>query len=293
VTRDEITMNIAVLGMGRMGQAIAERALRGGHRVSVWNRSPRKADGVVAAGGEEAPTVAVAVDGADVVITMLSNDQAVRAVAFGELRAAIGPGTVYVDSSTVSPELSGELAAAFPSFVALPVLGGPAAVREGHAVFLAGGDSAVVDSLNPLLTALGPVRRYGTAQLALTAKLTNNLLLLAEVAALAEAVAVGRSGGLSDDELRGLLEDNPLLPSGLKNRFEGVLTGAQEGWWTPGLGAKDAGLAIAIAGAAGVTLPVGEAVRRLYDRAAASGHGDADIAEVAALYGAPRQRATA
>src|SRR5581483_4679057 len=118
--------------------------------------------------------------------------------------------------------------------------------------------------------------------LALAAKLTNNLLLLAEVVALAEAVAVGRSGGLSDEELRALLEDNPLLPSGLRNRFEGILTGTQEGWWTTVLGAKDAGLAIGIAEAAGVRLPVSEVVRRRYDRAAASGHHDADIAEVSA-----------
>ena len=277
-------MNVAVLGMGRMGQALARRLLEGGHRLSVWNRSPGKAGDVVSAGAREAPTVAEAVAGAQVVITMLTKDEAVRAVAFGELQKTIGPGTVYVDSSTVSPKLSSELVAAFPRFVALPVIGSPAAVKSGKAVFLAGGGDEVVELLAPVLSTLGTVRRYDTAPLALTAKLTNNLLLLAEVAALAEALAVGRSGGLSDDDLRDLLENSPLLPPALKNRFEGVLTGTQEAWWTTVLGAKDAALAIEIARNAGVHLPVGDVVHQLYERTAASGCDDADITAVSSLY---------
>jgi 3-hydroxyisobutyrate dehydrogenase-like beta-hydroxyacid dehydrogenase len=207
-------------------------------------------------------------------------------VAFGELRPAIGEPTVYVDSSTVSPTLSGELAAAFPRFVALPVIGNPVAVRSGQAVFLAGGDGAVLEMIEPLLGSLSSsVRRYGTAPLALAAKLTNNLLLLSEVVALAESLAVGHSGGLSDEQLRELLGDhNPLLPPGLRNRFEGMLTGSQESWWSTVLGAKDAGLAVAVAGEAGVDLPLGKMVRRLYDRAAGAGRHDADIAAVTELY---------
>jgi 3-hydroxyisobutyrate dehydrogenase len=158
-------------------------------------------------------------------------------------------------------------------------------VRSGQAVFLAGGDGAVVEAIEPLLFSLSDtVRRYGTAPLALVAKLTNNLLLLSEVVALAETFAVGRSGGLSDDQLRELLGQSSLLAAGLRNRFEGVLTGAQEAWWSTVLGAKDAGLAVAVAADAGVELPVGEVVRRLYDRAAGAGYHDADIAAVTTLY---------
>jgi 3-hydroxyisobutyrate dehydrogenase len=209
-------------------------------------------------------------------------------VAFGDLRPSIGEATVYVDSSTVSPKLSGELAGAFARFVALPVVGSPVAVRSGQAVFLSGGDADVVESLKPVLSSLSDtVRRYDTAPLALTAKLANNLLLLSEVVALAETFAVGRSGGLSDDQLRDLLANSPLLPPGLKNRFEGVLTGSQDGWWTTVLGAKDAGLAIDVARSAGVELPSGEVIRQLYERVASSGHGRADIAAVTELYGNP------
>ena len=130
----ETGMDIAVLGMGRMGRALAARLLEGGHSVTVWNHSKGKAAEIVSAGGREASSVADAVDGVDVVITMLANDDAVREVALGKLRPSIGDKTIYVDCSTVSPKLSGELAEAFPArFVVLPVLGSPLAVRAGQA----------------------------------------------------------------------------------------------------------------------------------------------------------------
>ena len=282
-------MDIAVLGMGRMGRALAGRLLEGGHRETVWNRTRGKAGELVAAGAREAESVADAVNGVEVAITILANDDAVRAVAFGELRSSIGEATTYVDSSTVSPELSGELAEAFPRFAAMPILGSPGAVRSGQATFLVGGKPEVVDGLAPVLSSLSDsVRRYNAAPLALTAKLTSNLLLLSGVVTLAESFAVGRSGGLSDDQLRDLLGNSPLVAPGLKNRFEGVLMGSMEApWFTTVLGAKDAGLAVDVAREAGVGLPEAEVVRQLYEKAASLGLADADIAAVANLYRNP------
>jgi 3-hydroxyisobutyrate dehydrogenase len=279
-------MDIAVLGMGRMGRALAGRLLEGGHRVTVWNRSKGRAGELVAGGAWEAVCITGAVEAAEVVITTLANDEAVRGVAFGELRSSMGDKTVYVDCSTVSPGLSAELAGAFPGrFLAMPVLGSPEAVKAGQAVYLAGGNAGIVDRLGPLVSSLSEtVRRYDTAPLAITAKLAVNLLLLSEVVALAESFAVGRSGGLRDDQLRDLLGASPMVPPGLKNRFEGVLTGSQAGWWTTALGAKDAGLALDVARQADVELPVASVVRDRYDKAASSGLADADIAAVGELY---------
>ncbi|GGM77540.1 NAD(P)-dependent oxidoreductase [Dactylosporangium sucinum] len=279
-------MDVAVLGMGRMGRAIAGRLLGGGHRVTVWNRTPGRAGEVLAAGGREASGVADAVAGAEVVITMLADDAAVRAVALGELRAAIGAGAVYVDSSTVSPECSAALAEAFSGrFVAMPVVGSPVAVTGGHAMLLAGGEPGIVAHLGPVMTALsGSVRRYDSPHLALTAKLATNLMLLSEVVVLAESFAVGRAGGLRDEQLRELLGASPMLPAGVRNRFEDVLTGKQDGWWSTALGAKDAGLAVDIARRAHVDLPAADAIHHRYEQAAASGLQDADIAAVATLY---------
>jgi 3-hydroxyisobutyrate dehydrogenase len=226
------------------------------------------------------------VEAVDVAITSLAIDDAVRAVAFGELRSSMGDKTVYVDCSTVSPGLSAELAGAFPGrFLAMPVLGSPEAVKAGQAVYLAGGNAGIVDRLGPLVSSLSDtVRRYDTAPLAITAKLAVNLLLLSEVVALAESFAVGRSGGLRDDQLRDLLGASPMVPPGLKNRFEGVLGGSQEGWWTTVLGAKDAGLALDVAREGGVELPVATVVKHRYEQAASAGLDDADIAAVTELY---------
>jgi 3-hydroxyisobutyrate dehydrogenase-like beta-hydroxyacid dehydrogenase len=282
-------MDIAVLGLGRMGSALATRLLDGGHRVTVWNRTRGKAGAVVSAGAREAQSVADAVRDVDVVVTMLANDDAVRAVALGDLRSSISDQAIYVNCSTVSPALNTELAEAFaPRFVAVPVLGSPDDVRTGQAVYLPGGGGSVVDRLTPVLSSLSTaIHRYETASLASTAKLAINLLLLSEITALAESFAVGRCGGLSDDQLRELLGCSSMVAPGIKNRFEAILTGPQDGWWTTVLGAKDAGIAINLARSANIELPAAEAVKRLYDEAAASGLGHSDVAAVAELYWRP------
>ena len=118
-----------------MGATLVKRLLDGGHEVTVWNRSPGKAAELVSAGAREASSIAVAARDAEVVLVSLSDDAAVRAVALGEggLRASLQDGTSYVETSTVSPRLTEELAGIFPSFVAMPILGGPASVLAGQA----------------------------------------------------------------------------------------------------------------------------------------------------------------
>jgi 3-hydroxyisobutyrate dehydrogenase len=261
-------MKTAVLGMGRMGAALAGRLLAGGHEVLVWNRSPGKATDVVKAGAVEAGSLAEAVKAAEVVLTCLSNDAAVRHVALGDggVRGSIADGVPYIECSTVSPQLTDELAGMFDHFAAVPVLGGPAAIESGQATYLVG---------------TGP-QTHEMAGLASTAKLTVNLMLLSGVAALAESFTVGRSGGLHDDQLRELLGE--AVAPGLKNRFEALLGAPAAGWWTTVLGAKDAGLAIDVAEGAGIHLQVAPAVRQAYLRAAEQGHGDEDIAAVRYLY---------
>ncbi len=171
----------------------------------------------------------------------------------------------------------------FGAFVALPVLGGPAAVESGQATYLAGTGPLTLEVIEPVLAALGgTVRHYSMARLASTAKLTVNLLLLSGVVSLAESFTVGRSGGLDDDQLRELLSGG--VAPGLKNRFEALLGAPATGWWTTALGAKDAGLAIGVAEGAGVALQVAPVVRRAYLRAAEQGYADDDIAAVRHLY---------
>jgi 3-hydroxyisobutyrate dehydrogenase-like beta-hydroxyacid dehydrogenase len=284
-------MRIAVLGTGRMGTALARRLLSGGHEVVVWNRSPEKAREVVDAGAQAAMTPSGAMEVADVALTSLSDDAAVREVALGKggVIEWAKDGAPYIETSTVSPQLTGELAGLFSSFAAVPVLGGPATVLAGEATYLVGTADATFQRIEPLLTSFGgQVRRYGSAPLASAAKLAVNLLLLSHAVSLAESFAVGRAGGLSDDQLRELL--GGLAAPGVKNRFEALLGSVAQGWWTTALGAKDASLAVELARLGGADLQVAQAVRDAYFRAARTGHANEDIAAVRHLYDLSKDR---
>lgn len=283
-------MRIAVIGMGQMGRALATRLAEQGHTVTVWNRSPGRAGEALRHGASEAGSIAEAVAGAGAVITSLADDGAVRQVALGEggVRDALAEpgrdGVVYADASTISPSLSAELASAFGQFVAMPILGGPGAVREGRATYLAGGAPAAIEVLRPALDVLAAaVRRYQSPPLASTAKLASNLVLLVALNGLAEGIAAGRAGGLSDEQLRELFGDSPVVAAGVRLRLDALLEDGDPGWWTVDLGLKDARLATELAGGPD-ELPVLAAVQRRFGEASEKGCGDADIAVISRLY---------
>jgi 3-hydroxyisobutyrate dehydrogenase-like beta-hydroxyacid dehydrogenase len=279
-------MDIAVLGMGRMGQALAGRLLEADHHMTIWNRTPGKAPDLVDRGAAEARSIPEAVGGTQLAITVLANDDAVRAVALGDdgVRSALPDGATYVDSSTVSPSTAEQLADAFARFVAMPVLGSPSQAASGQATFLVGARDGCADAVDPLFPALSEKRiRYDQPAMAAAAKLSVNLMLLDGVVALAEAFAAGRAGGLSEDQLRELLGNSPMVAPGLKYRFEGILTGEQEPFWTTVLGVKDARLAVELGESGGGELPLTSVARDLYQKAASRSE-TADIASVTELY---------
>lgn len=279
-------MDLAVLGMGRMGRALAGRLLDSGHNVTIWNRTPGRAPDLIERGAKEAHSISEAVGGVQVAITILANDQAVKKVALGDegVRFSLPEGSTYVDASTVGPSTSQELADAFSRFVAMPVLGSPSQVSSGQAIFLIGAGDEGADAVAPLFPALSEKQiRYDRPATAAAAKVTVNLMLLDGVVALAEAFAAGRAGGLSDDQLRQLLGDSPMVAPGLKYRFEGILTGEQETFWTTVLGAKDARLAVELVKQAGGDLPLTSTAQALYEKAAARSD-QADIASVTEIY---------
>lgn len=279
-------MKIAVLGLGRMGQALAYRLQGGGHDLVVWNRSEGRADELVKSGATEAVSPRQAVADVEVAVSSLANDDAVRAVALGEDGVLEEMGDrPYVDASTISPSLSAELATNSLSFMALPILGAPQAVSDGEATYLAGGDPSVIEDVRPILDSLGgQVKRYERPDQASTAKLAVNLMLLSGLATLAEALTVGRTGGLSDDQLADLLGDSPMLAPGLKNRFDALIAGPGPTWWTTALAAKDARLVTEAARSQGKDLPLTSTVRDIYQTAADHGLDDEDIVAVAQLY---------
>src|SRR5438132_1782608 len=196
-------MRLAVLGMGRIGHAVAERLLGGYHEVTVWNRTPHKADDLVAKGARESATPAAAAEETEATFTSLTDDAAVRTVVTGEDGVAAGLGDgVLIDASTVSPSTTADLAEAVGGrLLASPILGSPKAVVSGEAGYLIGGPRELYDRLAPAYGALADAGRRvyvgEDAGVATTLELLSNHLLMSRIAPLAGTVPSAQACGLS------------------------------------------------------------------------------------------------
>lgn len=281
-------MKIAVLGMGNMGHAIAGRLLAGGHEVTVWNRSPHKADDLLERGAIEAPSAAEAAGSAEVVVTSLPDDAVVLSVVTGDggVAEALGESTIFVDMSTVSPDTASELEEALGGrSLASPILGAPQAVDSGQAIYLVSGPSKHFETLGPMYESLSENVRYLGADpgAALQLKLLANYLLLSGIVILAETVATAQAIGFDEKMLRGFLDESPLVAPALRNRLDALFSGKHEGWFATTLGAKDVRLAEELASRQGIRLPVAELVKRRYEEAASAGYSDEDLTAVIEL----------
>jgi 3-hydroxyisobutyrate dehydrogenase-like beta-hydroxyacid dehydrogenase len=171
--------------------------------VTGWNRSRDKAAPLVTAGmrwGESPKAVAAA---SDVVFSIVTDGAAVKAVALGPdgILAGRAKDGVYLDMSTISPEVSREVSAAFAkagrTMLDAPISGSPVTLEQGNASVMVGGDRAAFDKVTPVLLAIGPKVSYiGANGLAVQTKLSINLLLMVEVIAFGEAVALAEKGGV-------------------------------------------------------------------------------------------------
>jgi 3-hydroxyisobutyrate dehydrogenase-like beta-hydroxyacid dehydrogenase len=280
-------MRVSVLGMGRMGRALAGRLLDTGHAVTVWNRTAARATPLLHRGAALAPTPADAAAAADdAVLISLADDGAVRETLLSPIGVLAGlpDKPVVVDMSTVAPRTSRAFAEAVPGgrFLASPIAGGPAQLEAGEASLLVGGHRDCVDRLEGLLDDLAGMYIYcgedpGSAT---TLKLINNYVLMGGVAMLGEAIAAGQATGLDPGMFRNYLMCTPLVAPALHNRVDDLLTGDHEGWFSVALGDKDVGLAIQVAVEAGVDMAVAESVRARYQAAMEAGLGDKDITAV-------------
>ncbi|GAA4336023.1 NAD(P)-dependent oxidoreductase [Pigmentiphaga soli] len=251
-------MEIGFIGLGNMGAAMASNLLKAGHRVTVWNRSPARADALVAAGARRAATPAEAAAG-ELVVTMLADDAAVEGVVFGAdgLLAAAGP-ALHVSMSTIGVALADRLAQAHAEagrgFVCAPVFGRPAA---------AGADDALA-RCEPTFAAMGQkVFRIGAKPSAANVvKLCGNFMIMATIETLAEAMSLCRKSGVPEagllDVLTGTLFSAPVYQVYgeilLERRFRPA------GFAAP-LGLKDMRLVGEAADGAGAAMPLLELVK--------------------------------
>jgi 3-hydroxyisobutyrate dehydrogenase-like beta-hydroxyacid dehydrogenase len=281
-------MRIGFLGLGTIGEPIANNLRKAGHDITVWNRTVAKADHIVSKGGKLARTPRECAAGKDLVFTCLSDEKALDAVLAGPdgALAGLAKGDVLVDLSTAGVRAARSLAErsakAGIEFVACPVLGSKAAAEQAQIVLVAGGSAAGRDRARPALHAVcARMFELDRAPDAALMKLCVNAVGGAMITGFCEALALGASGGLPVPRIVEVLQASSFHSPVFLMKGELI----ERNDWAPrfaiALAEKDQRLAQEAAAEQGAKVPINEAVRRLFADAVESGRGDKDIAALA------------
>lgn len=296
-------MNIGFIGLGRMGAAIAQNLLLGGHTLAVYNRTPEKAEPLIRQGARLANSIAGACGG-DAVVTMLADDAAVEALAFGDqgIVASLRPGAIHVSMSTISVALSERLtlahAKAGQQFVAAPVFGRPDAARAGKLFIVAGGEPEAIDCCMPLFQAVGhsTLRIGNKPSTANLVKLSGNFLTATVIEALGEAIALVAKAGVDRRMYLDFLTST-LFTAPVYKTYGGLI--AEEHFapaqFAAPLGFKDIRFTIAAAEDLRVPMPLASLLHDRFVRLLAQGGEDLDwsgIGQLAARDATPAQPIT-
>jgi 3-hydroxyisobutyrate dehydrogenase len=281
---------VGLIGLGRMGSAMAERLAQTGIEALGWDRNPAAVRAFTASGGRAAPHVRAVASGAKLVITTITEDVGVRGLfqgADGMLRGDMA-GTLFVEMSTLQPATVRELAPAIEAhgarIVDAPVLGTIPNVRDGTLVALLGGTVEDVARVRPVLDVLAhEIIHMGPLGSGHAMKLAVNLGLAAFVQGLAESLALGEREGLSLEAMLAVLSVAPTANAWLSAR-KGVLTGERSDVTLDIRTLRKDVLSVLATGARdGVTMPLSGGVLAALSAAVAGDWGDRDIGELAAF----------
>lgn len=273
-------MNVAFLGLGVMGYPMAGHLVnKGGHTVTVYNRTFAKAEVWVAEhGGKVARTPAEAARGQDIVFACVGNDDDLRAVTIGKdgAFAAMGKGTIFVDHTTASADVARELQAAAKAlgfdFIDAPVSGGQAGAQNGVLTVMCGGDEApyakaeaVIASFARMCKLLGP---SGAGQLT---KMINQICIAGLVQGLAEGLHFGQKAGLDIEAVVEVISKGAAGSWQMENRHKTMNKGQYEFGFAVDWMRKDLGIVLSEARRNGATLPVTALVDQFYAEVQAMG----------------------
>lgn len=287
-----IMTRVAVLGLGAMGSRMAAALLQGGYDVSVWNRTPAKAQMLVNAGATAAATPAAAVANADFAIAMVRDDAASRHVWLdpntGAL-AALRAGAIAIDSSTLSPDWARELAAQAARrklpFLDAPVAGSRPQADARQLVYFIGGDAGDVQRAAPVLEQMGAaVHHVGSAGSGATMKLVVNALFGVQVAAIAELLGLLRRSGLDPTKAIEILATTPVCSPAAKVAAGSMLARNFAPMFPIDLVEKDFGYLLSAGANVSAELPLSRATREVFALAVDQHRGADNITGVAQLY---------
>lgn len=277
-------MDIALLGLGRMGRELVTHLIDAGHNVSAWNRSPEPTETVGRRGATIASSPAEAVEGADAILTVLFGPDAVRSIVI-EQALPIPRGALWIDVTTVAPadadEFASRAAPAGIRYVHSPVVGSLAPARAGSLAVLIGGEHDAVRQARGIVGLWADpdkIRTFDTPAKAAAAKLVANLALAISMEALSESLRLGEAGGLTPDEVLGLLSLTSIAPiAAMKGPV--VSSGDfDDTQFSAALLAKDLRLMLATAD---TPLPAAALVAAELQRAIDAGHGEKDFSVIA------------
>jgi 3-hydroxyisobutyrate dehydrogenase len=289
---------IALLGLGLMGMGMAGRLLDAGYPISVWNRTPGKAESLAERGAQVAQSPREAATGAAVVLSMLSDVPVCRDVWLGRGEALLGvtPGTILVESSTVTVDWIHELNNAARQYdcelVDAPVTGSKPQAAAGQLLFLAGGSVAAVNKITPILKAMGrDVVHVGPVGSGARLKLINNFLSGSQAAALAEALSLIERSGLDRQKALGVLTEGAPGSPIIKTLSGRMTERTYEPNFVLRLMAKDLRYAVSEADQQGLDLDMGRAALRVFEHAISAGQGEEDMSAVVEQFRSQAQNA--
>ncbi|CAB3787039.1 NAD(P)-dependent oxidoreductase [Paraburkholderia fynbosensis] len=277
-------MEIGIIGLGAMGREIARNLVAAGHTVTAWNRAGGNVEGVRMV---ESPAQALQ---ADMVLTMLSDDAAIRSVLLdANLLCQARPGLVHVVASTISVAFARELVeihgAAGVGYVAAPVLGRPDVAARGELNVLAAGASTALEKVKPALEVISKRVWYMGEEppMAYAAKIACNMMIAMAIEAMAEAVVLTETNGLSRERFFELILGT-LFGSRPYQTYSGnIIRNEYQPGFKASLGLKDLRLASEAAEQAGRALPMLAAVHVRMAETVDAGMGDRDWSAIAAL----------
>lgn len=282
---------VGLIGLGLMGKPMGHNLLKAGFPLVVWNRTKERADDLVREGAKWAGSPRDVAAQSDVLITIVSDPPAVEQVLWGESGAleALRRGSVYIDSSTVSPELALKAGRACSDrgvdYLDAPVTGGTWGAEKGELVFMVGGGKETFERVKPVLEAVG--KRFfllGPNGAGQTVKLAMNLLLALEVEALAESLAIVTKAGIAGERLIEVMQSSMARAGVLDVKAPQMLKNEYPPSFPLRLMHKDMRLAIELAKKEGVSLPAGEAAYGVYSAVKDSAKEDLDYGAVARFW---------
>jgi 3-hydroxyisobutyrate dehydrogenase-like beta-hydroxyacid dehydrogenase len=278
---------VGFIGLGAMGGRMAKRLLDAGHAVVGYNRTAAKAQPLVATGMKLAPSPRQVAEAAEVVFSMVTNTEALDAIAHGPdgVLAGLRRGGVWAEMSTVSPaatrRLAEEVRARGAALLDAPVSGSVATLEQGQLSFMVGGDPAALERVRPYLLAIGPtITHLGGNGLAVTMKIATNLGLAVQMLAFSEAVLLAEKSGIARERAVETLLKSVIASPMVKYRGPFVLGMPAEAWFDVGMMQKDLGLALELGRERGMPLPATALTQEFLTAARALGLGAYDFAVV-------------